>query len=79
MMIKCPIEIKEDEIVENVKTNLFKDLGLERPRLKVETKVKCKEGDDWEYFLSFLDLSESNYQKIREWIFQTTFKRKSAS
>jgi len=77
IILRAAVPIKKGEKIEGLNLALFKHLGLHNPNLEVTDCVALEDGS-YDYFLSFVNLSQPDQHKIFEWIMGTTFRRRKA-
>ncbi|MGE4133147.1 MAG: response regulator [Bdellovibrionales bacterium] len=76
MMLKGDISVPSGTPLNDLRIPLLHSLGVSQNSFTV---AEClKDGDDYQYIVSFLDLNQPDRQKIYEWIITESFKRKSS-
>lgn len=78
MVMYSPIPMEMHTVVREIGGDLFKQLGIVKPKLFVcechfDEKKNC-----YVLFLSFSDLSESHIRTIRQWVVGESLKRRAA-
>ncbi len=77
MVVSSTVAVEKGLLLSSISLNLFKKLNINQDKFIVSDCVVDETSTHYEYFLSFLGMTQSDQEKIRAYIMDQTFERKN--